>query len=567
MRLAGNLYQLGNTFGNLPGGINTIPDRMPLLTFTGDTRYGIILSLPVGAEIRYKYTLGDGFWNAEHNPDGKFNVRRFIVPDHPIQLSDEVITWKAGTKASITFDLWTPDSTPADEQIYIQFNPYGWTPPLPMTELAPNHWVFILFSPFDILSDLTYRYCREGECGIADDAATAGESPQGRAAEPSAEPQYIADTVDQWTWLQDGSLSESIPLPMITPRGKDFITGIEFMPGSKPADSVRISSAISMITRGNAGWIVLTPTWTLTHQDPPVIEPDPNQDPLWFDLSSMSGTARSNDLKVALNPQPHFPGSPDDWWQSAPRDFSWWNSWFDQYHSFAVHFAEAAEIQGNEMLILGGDWLIPALPGGKLANGDPSGVPADSELRWAEIVSDVRSHFSGTIAWTMSLPTSDHLPLYLEQVDQVHLNWNPALQVSQSSALEDLTNNANLSLDDEVNIFWSDWLKPDNKLLVLRIAYPSVAGWNSDCLPDADLPCNQFSDFTTPAPEIPNLGIDFGEQARVYTALLSAATKKSWVSGIISEGYYAPAILQDKSISIHGKPAEEILSQWFAALK
>ncbi|TFG49250.1 MAG: hypothetical protein E4H33_02660, partial [Anaerolineales bacterium] len=74
IRLVGNLYQLGNTYGNLPGGMNTVPARMPKLSSAGGNQYGIILSLPVGAEIQYKYTLGDGFWNAEHLDNGAFNL-------------------------------------------------------------------------------------------------------------------------------------------------------------------------------------------------------------------------------------------------------------------------------------------------------------------------------------------------------------------------------------------------------------------------------------------------------------------------------------------------------------
>ncbi|MCJ7733914.1 MAG: hypothetical protein MUP11_05135, partial [Anaerolineales bacterium] len=400
IRLVGNLYQLGNTYGNLPGGMNTVPARMPKLSSAGGNQYGIILSLPVGAEIQYKYTLGDGFWNAEHLDDGVFNLRRIIVPEQAVMYSDQVQTWKSGTKDSITFDLWTPDHTPASEGIHIQFNPYGWTTPLPMTKVAPNHWVFILFSPFDILSNLTYRYCREGECGIADDASTAGYYATGRSVTPSAEPQYIADTVEDWAWLEAGLLADPIPQPAVLPRGEDFITGIEYMPGSKAADALYMASAIPAIASSQAGWIVLTPTWSFTHQNPPVIEPNPNQDPLWFDLTNLSSTAFSAGLKVAIHPQPHFPESPDDWWSTAPLDFSWWNSWFDQYHAFAIHFAETAQKQGADMLILGGDWLTPALPGGRLANGDPSGVPADSEIRWTAILEDVNARFSGTIAWT-----------------------------------------------------------------------------------------------------------------------------------------------------------------------
>jgi hypothetical protein len=567
LRLAGNLYQLGNTFGNLPGGMNTIPSRMPRLSYTGDNRYGIILSLPVGAEIRYKYSLGDGFWNAEHEEDGRFKIRRILIPDHPIQVDDQVLTWKSGSKNSITFDLWTPDDTPVGEEIYIQFNPYGWTTPLPMTELGPNHWVFILLSPFDIISDLTYRYCREGECGVADDAATAGINPNGREISPSAETQYVADSVESWSWLVADLESETIPLPAITSRSESFITAVEIMPGSKAADSIQIASAIPNIASTNARWVILTPTWSFTHQNPPVIEPDPNQDPLWFDLTTMAAIAGTNNLQIAFHPQAHFENPPDEWWLTAPLDFSWWNSWFDQYHSFAIHFAEAAEQQGAEMLILGGDWLAPALPGGKLADGGPSGVPADSDLRWIEILKDVESHFSGTIAWTMSLPETKVLPGYLDYIDQIHLNWNPVIQPEQSTSLEEINLQVLDSLNGEVNEFWTEWLKTDEKELVLRIAYPSVAGWIRDCSDQESTSCYQLSAFTEPAPIIPDLQADYSLQAKIYTALISTASKKSWISGIISRSYFAPVVLHDKSISIHGKPAEIILSQWFGGLK
>jgi hypothetical protein len=567
VRLVGNLYQLGNTFGNLPGGMNTIPSRMPKLTYASDNLYGIILSLPVGAEIKYKYSLGDGFWNAEHELDGSFKIRRFFVPDQPIQVEDQVLTWNSGGKESITFDLWTPEDTPADEEIYIQFNPYGWTTPLPMTELGPNHWVFILFSPFDIISDLSYRYCRESGCGITDDISTQGDTFQGRDVSPSAESQYIADNVESWSWLNTSMPLEEIPLPSIQSRGEDFITAVELMPGSNATDYAEISEAIPGLFHLNAGWVVLTPTWSFTHQVPPVIEPDPNKDPLWLDISEINNRAKISGLRTAIHPQPHFEKTPEIWWSSAPRDFSWWNSWFDQYHNFAVHFAEVAEQQGAEVLILGGDWLTPALPGGKLENGDPSGVPADSEIRWEEILEDVNSHFSGTIAWNMSLPKHDNKPGFFEYIDQIHLNWTPDLQSADLASLEVLINLSQDSIDGEINDFWDDWFQEDQKDLILRISYPSASNWTNTCPIDQDIPCYQLADFSYPAPDLPEVDLDFSLQARVYTSLISTAVKKSWVSGIIANGYYAPAILHDKSISIHGKPAELILSQWFLVLK
>ena len=163
----------------------------------------------------------------------------------------------------------------------------------------------------------------------------------------------------------------------------------------------------------------------------------------------------------------------------------------------------------------------------------------------------------------MALPPSGEMPVYFQHIDQIHLDWTPSLQTDQSSTLDELTSQAEQSLEGEVNEFWTAWLKPEDKLLVLRIAYPSVSDWNSDCISDEDETCYNFEEFTKPAPDLPNLKIDLDEQAKAYTAFLSAINKKSWISGVISWGYYAPVILHDKSISIHGKPAEEVIQHWF----
>jgi len=567
LRLAGNLYQLGNTFGNLPGGMNTIPDRMPRLLEAGDNVYGVILSLPIGAEIRYKYTLGDGFWNAEHDSSGGFHLRRLIVPDQPTQVDDAVLTWESDEKDAITFDLWTPEYTPADEDIYIQLNPYGWTTPLPMNKIAENHWVLILYSPFNILNEISYRYCRESQCGITGSAETTSDLTTLKMVTPGLEPQYIADKIENWAWLDPSILADPLPLPNITPREDGFLTGIEIMPSNQAGDSYQIASAIQKIASAHSGVIILTPTWTFTHNNPPVIEPDPNRDPLWYDLEEMARNATGNGLQVAFHPQPQFPGNTDDWWSAAPRTFSWWNSWFDQYHMFAVHFAEAAERQGIETLILGGDWLYPALPGGKLATGEPSGVPADAELRWTKILQDIQSRYSGTISWSMSLPAWQRKPTYLNEVDQIILNWNPILPVDSFADLEELTGSAQGSLDGEVYDFWTSWFEADQIELILSIAYPSVSGWQFDCANIEEQICYELDSFSNPAPIISGLEIGFKEQAAAYQAILSTASKKEWVSGIVSRGYYAQAMLHDKSISIHGKPAEELLWRWFEALQ
>ena len=570
LRLAGNLYQLGNTFGNLSGGMNTIPNRMPRLTSIGLNQYGVILSLPAGAEIRYKYTLGDGFWNAEHDETGAFKLRRLIVPDQAVQLNDQVVSWSDGEQGPITFDARTPDFTPENEDIFIQFNPYGWTAPLPMMKIEDNHWAYILFSPFEIISDLTYRYCRESECGTADDQQTAGANPAGRQVKAEANSTYLADTVQSWAWFDPG-ISADLALPgEITPRSADFQTGVEFMPGSRPAYSVQVQEILPEIPDLHANTAVLSPTWTFTHQNPPVLEPDPSLDPSWYDLRNTIRAARDAELRASLFPKPHFPGPTAVWWETAPRDFSWWNTWFDQYRQFAVHFAEAAEQQGAETLVLGGSWLTPALPKGKLADGTPSGVPADADLRWVELLEEVRTHYQGEIAWAMPLPEDgSRPPRYLDQVDAVYLDWSPPLSADGTYTFEELNPAAVEKVTGELTAFYQGWLAPGQIRLIVMTGYPSVEGGLTACArsegsePEAET-CLSSSAMSSPAPPLNGRSVNFQVQADAYAALLSALNQQDWVSGVISRGYYAPVILHDGSISVHGKPASEVLSAWFA---
>jgi hypothetical protein len=55
-------------------------------------------------------------------------------------------------------------------------------------------------------------------------------------------------------------------------------------------------------------------------------------------------------------------------------------------------------------------------------------------------------------------------------------------------------------------------------------------------------------------------------QADIYEAMLTAINDRQWVGGFVSRGYYPPTILQDKSASVHGKRAADILWYWYPRL-
>ena len=566
IRIAGNLYQLGNTFADLSGGVSTLASRMPVLSHLPDNTYGIILSLPAGADLQYKYTLGDGFWNTERAERGDFVVRQMIVPNESAVIRDTVETWQVGNTAPITFDITVPETTPADEEIFIQLNPYGWTEPLPMWHLGGQRWAYILYSPLDMLDRLGYRYCRAGQCGHADDARTPGVFTSGQIVETAENPQGVPDQISEWIWLY-ADIANPVDLTTISAelREPDFLGGIEIQERYHPSWGPLLPSTFEKISALSANTVVLTPSWTFTRSDPPVLEPVAGQDALWQETATAIRQAKAQKLNVVLRPVAHFPTAVNEWWRAAPRDFSWWVSWFSRYQAFAIHHADLAEKYDVPILVLGGDWMSPAMPFAELSGDGPSGVPPDADQRYRALIQEVRSHYNGKIAWAVSYP-QDILnpPGFLADVDMLYVLWSAPL--SEDSAANEIQMQAEAEriLTTEVYTTWLAWeLQSGQKDILIDLIYPSVEGTATNCIADPIQECIPPASLNFPAPDYPLLDLDFAAQARAYQAVLAAINQQKWVSGVVSGGYYPPAILQDKSTSIHGKPAEEVLRTWF----
>lgn len=187
IRLAGNLGQLGSR-GQRPGGL-------PLLQPLDDGRYSLSIQLPTGVDIRYKYTLGGGFWNAEHAADASFVRRQLIIPPGTtsLEIEDQVYAWTAGPSAPIWFDVTGP-STP-DNAAYIQFKLLDWMAPIPLWPLEAGHWAYKLYSPTNFAAPLQYRYCADALCQTAIEQRQEARLVVGNQSEI----QMIEDQVSAWS--------------------------------------------------------------------------------------------------------------------------------------------------------------------------------------------------------------------------------------------------------------------------------------------------------------------------------------------------------------------------------
>lgn len=562
IRIAGSLLQFGNTFADQHGGLSTVADRMPVLTPQTDGRYSVSLFLPAGAHLSYKYTLGDGFWNSEFNTAGQYVVRQLVIPQQNTTIEDTVQSWQAGPNGPILFEVDVPPETPIGDAIYIQFNPFAWTEPIPMWKEGTNRWAYKLYGPLNIVGAFGYRYCRNAQCGSADDASTAGENTRGKSVTPTIAAQDIKDTVKQWTWTQ--SQPSSLVQTDIPARGTAFVAGVEFQQFYDPSLLTFTPSALQNVQAFGGNWVIFDPSWTYVNNNPIVFAQSPGKDSFKKDTTESIAAARALNMNVALFPQPRFKVDTNEFWRSAPRDSTWWENWFNHYRAFAVNFADMATQADAQAVILGGDWIAPALPNGKLADGTPSGVPADAEARWQAIVAEVRQHYSGNILFALPYTNMDVVaPINLiKDTDGLYLLWFAKLSDSAKPNKADILAEAGSLLDNNIFPVQSQTGKP----IIIGLSYPSSTYSATGCIPASGGGCLDWTALDQPNADVTTVSLDLQQQFDIYDAVLNAVNGRAWVSGLVSRGYFPPVALNDKSASVHGKPAADLLWYWFPRL-
>lgn len=564
IRMAGNIRPFGHLFGELPGGVVHASEAMPTLTTVDATHAILVTSLYAGTDLRYKYTLGDGLWNAERASDGAIITRQLIVPEQEVIVSDTVASWQGSASGALAFNVTVPDNTPAEDVVSIQFNPFVWFEPIPMWRLGTNEWFFRLSSPLDFGGSLGYRFCRNQACGGADDVETAGANAVGLRVTPAAVDQDLSHVVRAWEWWSGPTPETMVVAPTITPR-PGFEVGYELLT-ARASWGPRLTGALARLAEAGANAVTLSPTWTLRQANPvPVMTFDPRSGPYQADVRAAVDAAHRNGLRANLRPTLVAPsGSVEAWWASATRDDAWWTVWFESYRALAVTYARLAAEAGADKLILGGPETFPALPNGRLPDGSLSGAPAFAALRWGEILAAVRERYDGPIAFEIELGQELLVPpQFLEEVDQVHVYWHAPLGAHSDLTLVEMQTES-LRLLSEILLRVT---QPTGRPVVLSVEYLSVDGAATACAPGADGRCLPPAAFDQGRDPSPTLSLDFEEQTTAFNAVLAEAYNRSEVAGFYARGFNPLVALQDKSASLNGKPAANLLRFWYLRIR
>lgn len=125
--------------------------------------------------------------------------------------------------------------------------------------------------------------------------------------------------------------------------------------------------------------------------------------------------------------------------------------------------------------------------------------------------------------------------------------------------MADLQQSASVLLDE----FLLSNPRVNNMPLVLSVEYLSAASSVTACAKAPDGSCRSNRAFDQGAVIDPDLEIDLLGQARAINAVILVASTRSEVDGFYVRSYNPTVALLDKSASIHGKPARDVLWYWY----
>ncbi|MBM4425194.1 MAG: hypothetical protein FJ030_17750 [Chloroflexi bacterium] len=566
LRLVGNTLQLGDTFVMGAMGSTTSAQREPTLLPLSDGRWAASLFLYEGMDLRYKYTLGSATINSELNGDGSPAIRQIILPgSDEVIIQDQIATWKSSIDSPASFSLSVPPSTPAADEVTVQFKiNNAWLDPLPMWRANVNSWNYTLLNPLDFAGQAEYRFCRNYQCGLADDGATFGPNPAGYRFTPTVLPQALQNNVGAWQWWADVP-APALTLPPVNAH-PGFQSGIE-LAAWRTAETPILPAAFDAIKPLSANWIRIPIVWDAPSANPPLISFDFARSPFRSDLIATIKAAREREFKVALLPQVKpapggpFAGDLNLYFDAGAKDPGWWDGWFREYARFIAYVADVAAFTGAEMYYLGDATLYRALPGSPNA-------PADSETRWRNLIAALRKdHYNAPMAFGLDLfgqsPTLTAPPPFLDAVDVIDIRFSAALTASPTASLEELKTGAANLIDSQLQPLYSRF----SKTIVITAQYVSTDGSAAQCIGLAVGGCQPLVRVAPDQPDTPVYPLDLSEQQLAYEALLYAVNDRAWINGFYAYGYNPIIALRDKYYSPRGKPAEALLAAWFARIK
>jgi hypothetical protein len=558
--IAGNIFQLGNTFTDLFGSMSIKPNRMPVLKQNPDGTLAVTLSLYAETDLRYKFTLGDGYWNAEQKDIGEFRIRQLIVPAKDVTINHTIEAWRTSGIEPITFSVKIPPDTSPFDTKYIQFEQHKieqWTEPIPLWPLGDGQYLYILFSPLEIKQPVKYQFCRNEDCIHATDTGSLSFE---REVVPSDAPQTVALTLDSWHNWYSFEKNASVLEAYIPTKPASYKAMVELSPKMNPSWLVHGPAGINALVEMGADTIVFSPQWTVSDHSPN-LRPEIGSTPFYQEMIVLLNSAESQGFEVILFPQIGPQETITRWWHSGNQTDAWWELFFLSYRDFIINYAKLAQDSSASHLILGGKSLLPAFNGGVLPDGSESTIPPSSDDYWLDLLAEIQNVFDGKLIWSTNVHLKmDPLPNFIDRFDGIHVSLDSPLAFGDHPTFEMIQSGLISVIDNHIYEVYRSTQKP----ITLAMAYPAIETAASGC---ALLNEACYNDGLFFADEMIAYAVDLQEQALIYNAVFPIIASRDWITATSIRGYNPIVTVHDGASSIAGKPAFDVVQYWFTSMK
>jgi len=448
----------------------------------------------------------------------------------------------------MSLKVQVPLITPSDEFVCINFDDLK--SPIPMNLDYENNWKIDISA--DMIESYNYKYCRNCECGAADEYFKDIEISWRTLSFKEDTSQN--DKVNKWRWndgtysnfaLNENGYKTTKPSSL---NKTDFMAGMMLIDWWKKDWMKSVGSTLAKIKNDtSSNWIQYTPIPTITQLYPtPLIVKNATNGTSDEDLIKIIQSTHAKGMKFFLNPSP-WSFTEDN--SSENHTQEWWNAYESQWRPIMLQYATLSEENGVEMLEFK---MWPSIDG---ISYDES---AKMNTLAQNLLDDVRAIYNGKIAvpaimYDTTKPILDvqRNTDYISTKLWSYYPWH--LANTKDDNVTQITTIIESKFDEFVQSYYEN--NVSKPIIIEQLSAKSYDGGMIEANTNDEI-INPFYKNDS------NWTIDLQEQADFYEASLNAISKRDYIHGTFAFTYFYWNSI-DKDLNLRGKPASKVVSKWY----
>ncbi len=313
----------------------------------------------------------------------------------------------------------------------------------------------------------------------------------------------------------------------------EFQKGICYVVWSKDHYvSERSDESLKKLAETNAEWVGLHTTWYQEHYNSTEIYPG-EKTPSDEGLIHAIETIHSLGLKVMLKPHIDLIRSAGGEWRGSiecdtEED---WQTWFDSYTSFIVHYAQLAQEHGVELFCIGTELSTTTL--------------LYSDLWRDRVIESVWEVYDGPLTYAANWDEEYLDVQFWDALDYAGIDPYFPLVDTMDPSFKDIKKGW-----ERWAVEIEEWQKEiDKPVIFTEVGYISSTGAAKE-----------------PWKHMPGKDIDIQQQVDCYKALFQTFYNKSWFAGVywwMWGGSVRIGGPEHRGFSPQNKPAQDIIAKWY----